>query len=46
MIALMSAQKGDMRHGFAFCGTNAYRSDKIISVKELTDTLISEYKNE
>jgi NAD(P)H-dependent flavin oxidoreductase YrpB (nitropropane dioxygenase family) len=45
MMALMSAQKGDMRHGFAFCGTNAYRSDKIISVKELTDTLILEYNS-
>jgi NAD(P)H-dependent flavin oxidoreductase YrpB (nitropropane dioxygenase family) len=45
MMALMSAQKGDMCHGFAFCGTNAYRSDKIISVKELTDTLILEYNS-
>jgi len=45
MMALMSAQKGDWRHGFAFCGANAYRSDKIVSVKELTDTLIQEYNN-
>lgn len=43
MMALMSAQKGDMKHGFAFCGTNAYRADRIVSVKELTDTLIDEY---
>lgn len=46
MIALMSAQKGDMKHGFAFCGTNAYRAKKIVSVKELTDTLISEYNGQ
>lgn len=45
MMALMSAQKGDMRHGFAFCGINAYRSDRIITVKELTDTLVREYNN-
>ncbi len=45
MMALMCAQKGDMKHGFAFCGTNAYRADKIVSVKELTDTLIEEYNN-
>ena len=43
LMALMSAQKGDMKHGFAFCGTNAYRADRIVSVKELTDTLIEEY---
>ncbi len=43
MIALMSAQKGNMKNGFAFCGTNAYRAKEIITVKQLTDTLISEY---
>lgn len=42
-IALMSAQKGNMKHGFAFCGANAYRSTEIVSVKELTDALVNEY---
>ncbi len=45
-LALMNAQKGNLRHGFAFCGSNAYRADKIITVKELADTLIREYHGE
>jgi nitronate monooxygenase len=32
-----------MEHGFAFAGANAYRVNKIISVKELVDTLDGEY---
>jgi len=42
-LALLNAQKGRMSHGFAFAGENAYRTDKIISVKELFTTLIEEY---
>lgn len=42
-LALINAKKGKMRNGFAFAGTNAYRADKIISVKELMDTLKKEY---
>lgn len=33
--ALANAKQGHLEHGFAFCGANAYRIDKIISVKEL-----------
>lgn len=42
-LALINAQKGNLQNGFAFAGSNAYRVDKIVSVKELIDTLIIEY---
>jgi len=42
-LALTNAKKGNMEEGFAFAGANAYRADKIISVKELIETLIEEY---
>lgn len=42
--ALSNAQKGKLMGGFAFCGANAYRVDKIISVKELIDALVYEYE--
>ena len=42
-MALTNAQKGNLENGFAFAGENAYRSDKIVSVKELMDTLQKEY---
>jgi NAD(P)H-dependent flavin oxidoreductase YrpB (nitropropane dioxygenase family) len=42
-IALTNAKKGDLENGFAFAGANAYRVDKIISVKELIETLVEEY---
>ncbi|SNX53905.1 nitronate monooxygenase family protein [Thermoanaerobacterium sp. RBIITD] len=41
--ALINAQKGFLKNGFAFAGANAFRIDKIISVKELIKTLINEY---
>jgi len=41
--ALTNAKKGDLDEGFAFAGANAYRVDKIVSVKELIETLIEEY---
>ena len=41
--ALTNAKKGNLDEGFAFAGANAYRVDKIISVKELIETLIEEY---
>ena len=41
--ALTNAKLGDLEGGFAFAGANAYRVDKIISVKELVDTLVEEY---
>jgi nitronate monooxygenase len=42
-LALMNAKKGNLSHGFAFAGENAYRATGIISVKELIDILIKEY---
>ena len=45
-LALTNAKKGDIENGFAFAGANAYRADKIISVKELIGTLVEEYEKE
>ncbi len=42
--ALTYAQKGELLKGFTFAGSNAYRVDRIISVKELFDTLQAEYR--
>jgi len=42
-LALTNAKKGEMDAGFAFAGANAYRTDKILSVKELVDTIAKEY---
>ncbi len=44
-FALINAKRGNLSHGFAFAGENAYRAKKIISVKELIETLIEEYKD-
>ncbi len=43
-LALANAKKGDLQNGFAFAGANAYLVDKIISVKELIETLTEEYE--
>ncbi|MEW6076158.1 MAG: nitronate monooxygenase family protein [Candidatus Omnitrophota bacterium] len=40
--ALINASRGEMDKGFAMCGTNAYRIDKIVSVKELITELSKE----
>jgi len=42
-LALMNAKLGKMKHGFAFAGANAYRIEKIVSVKELINSLVNEY---
>lgn len=42
-LALAVARKGKFKNGFAFAGANAYRVDKIISVKELIDSLTAEF---
>lgn len=44
MLALFNAYKGRMDHGYAFCGSNAWKCDKIVSVKELMDSLKNEYE--
>lgn len=45
MLALYNAFKGKMEHGYAFCGSNAWRAEKIVSVKELIDELKLELKS-
>ena len=41
--ALTNAKIGNLEKGFAFAGSNAYRVDRIMPVKELVDTLVEEY---
>jgi len=43
-LALINAKNGKMRNGFAFAGSNAYRSNKIVSVRELINELVTGYK--
>lgn len=43
-IALKNAKLGKLKSGFVFCGSNASRVDKIISVKELINELLKEYE--
>ncbi len=42
--ALFNAANGNLKDGFAFAGTNAYKAEKIQTVKEVFDELISEFK--
>ena len=42
-LALNNARKGLLEEGFVFAGSNAYRVDKIISVRELLQELKSQY---
>ena len=44
MLALYNAYRGKMENGYAFCGSNAWRCDKIISVNELIESLKAEYE--
>lgn len=41
--ALTNAKKGHLNNGFAFAGANAYRINKLTTVKNLIQTLVSEY---
>ncbi len=43
MMALYNAFKGKLERGYAFAGSNAWRATKLMSVKELIDTLKCEY---
>lgn len=43
MLALYNAFKGKLQNGYAFCGANAWRAEKIQSVRELIASLKSEY---
>jgi len=42
-LALMNAQRGSLRKGFAFAGANVARVKEIMSVKKLIETLQQEY---
>jgi len=41
-LALINAYLGDMNKGLVFCGQNAYRLNKIVTVKELIAELLAE----
>jgi len=43
-LALINAAKGNLKNGFVFAGSNAYRTTKIQSVKAVLDEMIEEYK--
>ncbi len=43
-MALENARRGRLGRGFAFAGQNAYRIDKIISVRALMDSLIEGFE--
>jgi len=40
--ALINSVKGDVENGLVFAGSNAYRIEKIVSVKELIEELVTE----
>ena len=40
--ALLNAYRGDVDHGLVFCGQNAHRINKIVTVKELIAELVGE----
>lgn len=42
--ALLQAYKGNLKDGFVFTGTNGGRIDKITTVKELINELVTEYE--
>ena len=42
--ALVNSYFGDVDNGLIFCGQNAYRIDKIVTVKELISELLAELK--
>ncbi len=44
-LALASAKKGKLKHGFVFAGQNAHKVKKIVSVKDVIGSLMSEYEN-
>lgn len=45
VLALINAQKGKLKNGFAFAGETVYKIKEIISVKKLMASLVEEYKN-
>jgi nitronate monooxygenase len=45
-LALVNAKNGKLENGFAFCGSNAFKIESIISVKKLMADLQKEYETE
>ena len=45
VVSLYNAYKGRMDKGYAFAGSNAYKSDRINTVKEVMDDLVSKFEN-
>lgn len=45
MLALYNAFRGKLEYGYAFAGANAWRVEKIQSVKSLMDELLTEFRN-
>lgn len=43
IASLTSALRGNFRRGYAFAGSNVWRTNKIIPVKELMNTLKQEF---
>ncbi len=43
-LSLINAMKGNLSKGFAFCGSNVGRVDKVVSVHELIESLKQEYE--
>jgi nitronate monooxygenase len=43
-MALSNAKKGNMENGFAFAGQNAYLATEITSVREVVESILSEYE--
>lgn len=44
MASLASALRGNFRNGYAFAGSNVWKTDRIISVRDLMRTLMEEYQ--
>jgi Dioxygenases related to 2-nitropropane dioxygenase len=44
MLALYNAFKGNFKNGYAFAGANAYRAEKIMSVKNTISELMKEWR--
>lgn len=44
ILALYNAFKGNFEHGYAFAGSNAWRAERIMSVKETFAELVNEWK--
>ncbi len=45
MASLTSALRGNFNRGYAFAGSNVWRCNEIVSVKELVQTLSNEYSD-